>query len=98
MSRGKYSPALPHKTDFSFNALGQRPAPYSGFPADWDEKTMFANYDDEGFDQYGYSAFAADGTFVGLGQGVDRVGKTEHDYLCMDDAEWEDALEAAHWI
>ena len=42
-------------------------------------------YDEEGFDSYGYSDFLADGTYVGYGQGIDRNGITEDEYLVMDD-------------
>jgi len=40
---------------------------------------MFGNYNDEGFDWYGYSAFDLDGNYVG--NGIDRYGYTESDYL-----------------
>ena len=42
---------------------------------------MYGNYDPEGFDMYGYSAFDEDGNYVGSGSGVDRAGYTEDDYL-----------------
>lgn len=88
MSRGKYSPNLPRKAeeDFGFNCYKQRPAPWA---QPYDEKTMFANYDAEGFDSYGYSAFNADGSYAGIGSGVDRNGITEHEYLCMSDEDFE---------
>ena len=46
----------------------------------YNEETMFDNYDKQGFDRYGYSAFDNKGTFVGVGNGVDRDGYTEEDY------------------
>ena len=58
--------------------------------ATYDELTMFANYDDEGFDSYGYSAFDRFGTYSGIGGGVDRNGYTEYEYLFMTDEKWED--------
>ena len=98
MSRGKYSPCLPKNDDrdFTFNC-------YKQFPTVWnsdvekagvvyDEKTMFGNYDSEGFDCYGYSAFNADGSYAGIGSGVDRLGNTEYDYLTMTDEDFEDAV------
>ena len=85
MSIGKYSPFCPPGKEFIFNCYGKIPAPWTkelndaGVP--YDIKTMYDNFDDEGFDSYGYSCFRADGTFRGLGQGVDRDGLTESDYL-----------------
>lgn len=87
MSQGKYSPICPYAEknyDFCFDAYGQKPAKYSGDPATYDERTMFPNFDDEGFDSYGYSCFDKDGNYLGIGCGVDRLGYTESDYLCMD--------------
>ena len=93
MSRGKYSPNLPAGKTFIFNCYGQVPAAWSKDIAEsgvaYDEKTMFDNYDDEGFDSYGYSAFDRDGNYT-FGNGVDRNGYTEFDYLCMDDDAWFD--------
>jgi hypothetical protein len=96
MSRGKYSPSCPHANDnydFKYNSLKMLPEPWTPEMAAagmvYNEKTMFANYDDEGFDSYGYSAFDANGNYVGIGAGVDRLGCTESEYLCMpeDDAD-----------
>jgi hypothetical protein len=88
MSRGKYSPVWVKK-ECSFNCYGKVPAPWnSEVIADgvqYDEKTMFGNYDHEGFDSYGYSCFDSDGKYVGIGNGVDRNGYTEMDYLSMDE-------------
>jgi uncharacterized protein (UPF0335 family) len=88
MARGKYSPNLPHGKEFIYNCYG-KPAVEWSETVD-DEKTMFANYDDEGFDSYGYSAFDEFGNYMGIGSGVDRNGYTEHEYLCMSDEQWED--------
>lgn len=91
MAQGKYSPVLPtsHQPPefFQFNAYGKEPAPWS--KESYDEKTMLGHYDSEGFDMYGYSAWHADGTYAGIGAGVDRQGKTEMDYLCMTEEEFE---------
>lgn len=91
MSRGKYSPKCPHANtgyDFKYNCFKQLPAPWNlevaASGVAYDEKTMFANYDEEGFDSYGYSAFDAEGNYD-FGSGVDRLGYTEMEYLCMDE-------------
>jgi hypothetical protein len=93
MSRGKYSPNLPtHKlshSDFKYNCYGKEPEPWTQEIYDsgvqYDEKTMYDSYDAEGYDSYGYSAFDANGNFVGSGNGVDRNGFTEMDYLTLQD-------------
>lgn len=97
MSRGKYSPTVHGRdyknTSFTYNCYGGVPAPWNKEIADagipYDEKTMFGDYDNEGFDSYGYSAFDAEGNYVGIGAGVDRNGKTENEYLCMSDEDYE---------
>ena len=89
MSVGKYSPLCPHANTgwaaYKFNCYGETPAEWSvemhNSGVEYDEKTMCANYDDEGFDSYGYSAFDDEGNYVGVGNGVDRYGYTENDYL-----------------
>lgn len=95
MSKGKYSPTiyatLSGRTDcgpFTYNAKGEIP------PATWEEgkydtEVHFGNYDKDGFDSYGYSAYDADGKYVGIGDGVDRTGYTEMEYLCMSDDQFE---------
>ena len=88
MSRGKYSPAWVNK-ECIFNAYGKTPVPCN---EEYDEKTMFADYDDEGYDGYGYSTFNAEGEYVGIGRGIDRNGYTETEYLQMSDHEWEDIV------
>lgn len=92
MSRGKYSPSLPKGKQFIYNCYGKPPAEWSKELKDqgviFNTETMFANYDDEGFDSYGYSAFDTHGEYVGIGLGIDRLGYTEFDYLIMDDDEW----------
>jgi hypothetical protein len=90
MSTGKYSPLCPHANEpgwdmFKFNCYGETPAAWTlemhNAGADYDDKTMLDSYDDEGFDGYGYSAFDDNGNFVGHGDGIDRYGYTEMDYL-----------------
>ena len=92
MGKGKYSPSVYGKDfgPYEFNCFGDQPAPWPGEPGTvYDEKTMFANYDKQGFDSYGYSAFNEDGQYVGVGRGVDRNGYTENEYLSMDDDEYD---------
>lgn len=83
MSTGKYSPYCPNNDKdwnyFNRNSYGEFPVEYA--KDTYDEKTMFADYDPDGFDSYGYSAFDHDGTYVGTGNGIDRLGYTEDDYL-----------------
>jgi hypothetical protein len=90
MSRGKYSPNLPLKqeSDFCFNAKGQIPEEYIRRP-DYNEETMADNYDDEGFDRYGYSAYDKGGNYAGIGRGIDRNGYTEFEYLGMREEEFQ---------
>lgn len=87
MSQGKYSPRCPHARDdtyeFQFNCHGEIPPPYDHTVDVFDQQLHFGNYDDEGFDSYGYSAFDAEGAYVGIGDGVDRLGYTEWEYLTM---------------
>ena len=93
MSRGKYSPNLPCGKEFIYNCYGKPVTEWDWQTSEgdtYDELTMFANYDDEGYDSYGYSAFDEFGNYMGIGGGVDRNGYTEHEYLCMTDDEWED--------
>ena len=93
MSQGKYSPALSREdaerpyTDYCYNADKQIP-PETWAEGEYDQRTHFANYDENGYDSYGYSAFLADGTFIGLGQGIDRWGYTEDEYLTMSTDEF----------
>lgn len=100
MSKGKYSPALTREdcarpyTEYKYNADKQIPPEWtlemkeSGLT--YCDRTYGGWYDENGYDSYGYSAFLADGTYVGGGNGVDRWGYTEMDYLTMDDEEFED--------
>ena len=94
MSQGKYSPALstkdakrPH-TAYCYNADRQIP-PATWNDGEYNQITHFANYDADGYDSYGYSAFYEDGTYAGIGEGVDRNGYTEMDYMSMSDDEFE---------
>lgn len=97
MSRGKYSPWCYRNrqadTIYNFNCYGEVPVEWSKEP--YDGKTMFADYDSEGFDSYGYSAFDVDGNYVSIGSGIDRYGYTENDYLSMDDAAFESISSSA---
>lgn len=90
MSKGKYSPTVYNRKSndatFEFNCFGQPVVEYVG---EYNEQTMFGNYDSEGYDSYGYSAFDADKNYVGPGNGVDRNGYTEDQYMCMSDDEFE---------
>jgi hypothetical protein len=92
MSRGKYSPALTREMianrEFGFNCYGETPAEWAGGEAH-DTKTMHDCYDSDGFDYYGYSAFDIAGNYITTGEGIDRAGYTEFEYLCMDDADFE---------
>lgn len=92
MSQGKYSPHCPHarddKYEYKFNCYGQIPLAYNHTKDVYDEKLHFGNYDDEGFDSYGYSAFRFCGNYVGIGEGVDRLGYTELEYLRMSSDEY----------
>lgn len=92
MSRGKYSPWCYDNnqadTEYKFNCYGETPVEWN--KENYDEKLMFDNYDSEGFDSYGYSAFEEDGTYAGAGSGIDRYGYTENDYLCMSDDKFDD--------
>ena len=86
MSKGKYSPTLTRamiaNDDYRYNADKQI-APDFIKGQVFDERLHDGSYDHEGFDRYGYSAFLADGTFIGTGQGIDRAGYTEDEYLSM---------------
>ena len=94
MSKGKYSPA-PGKTGrgfdaYCYNADKQIP-PECGPDEEYDTRTHFTNYDEDGFDYYGYSAFDSDGNYVGIGDyGIDRWGYSENDYLMMSNDEYDD--------
>jgi len=95
MSKGKYSPSLTRgmisswdANTFIYNADRQLP------PETWEEggynsRLHLAHYDKEGYDSYGYSAFDDDGNYIGIGEGIDRWGYTEWDYLAMTDSEFE---------
>lgn len=89
MSRGKYSPWCysysnrQGNTEYIYNCYGEVPVEWD--TDNYDEKLMFGNYDSEGFDSYGYSTFELDGTYAGIGSGVDRYGYTENQYISMTD-------------
>lgn len=91
MSRGKYSPWCygnnQSNTEYTFNCYGEVPVEWN--KENYDEKLMFDGYDSEGFDSYGYSAFEVDGAYSGIGNGVDRYGYTENEYLSMTDEQFQ---------
>ena len=76
--------------DYRFNADKQIPPEFINGRDIYDQRVHFGDYDSDGFDRYGYSAFLKDGTFIGLGQGIDRAGITEDEYLAMTDEEFND--------
>lgn len=96
MSKGKYSPIVYGRnhahTDFEYNARGEKVEWKKDSGVPYNEELHFNDYDQEGYDSYGYSAYLEDGTFVGHGQGVDRNGYTELDYLAMSDDEYNNML------
>jgi hypothetical protein len=85
MGVGKYSPNLPNLDEpfefFRYNAKGEIPPEYNPGVDTYDEEIHFGDCDPDGFDRYGYSAYDADGKFVGSGRGIDRDGTTEDDYV-----------------
>lgn len=92
MSRGKYSLACPSRPmyyEYKYNCYGELPEPWTEEDIkagrEYNDKTMFDSYDENGYDRYGYSAFDLEGNFVGHGQGVDPEGWTEMDYLTLQD-------------
>ena len=89
MSQGKYSPVSPYPKpgEFIYNALGEVPPDYQAGVDTYDEVRHFGNYDTQGYDSYGYSAFFKDGSWAGHGSGVDRMGCTEMEYLNMGEDE-----------
>lgn len=97
MSKGKYSPSLTRAmcdrpyTDYIYNADRQIAPEYIKGSVTYDTRLHFGDYDEEGYDSYGYSAFDKDGNYVGISSyGVDRWGYSEMDYLSMSDEEFED--------
>lgn len=99
MSNGKYSPSLTRAhcdrgyDAYCYNADKQLPPEWTLEMRDagmkFDARLYMGCYDDEGYDSYGYSAFDADGNYVGEQNGVDRWGYTEMEYLSMSDDEFE---------
>lgn len=93
MSQGKYSPALTRKdvdrpySDYRYNADKQIP-PETWAEGEYNTRTHFGNYDEDGYDSYGYSAFDIHGNYVDIGQGIDRWGYTEDEYLSMSTDEF----------
>jgi hypothetical protein len=103
MSQGKYSPAISSKDAnrpyeaYCYNADRQIPPEWALEMKErgeiYDTRIHFANYDENGYDNYGYSAFNADGKYVGISMnGVDRLGYTEMDYLTMSEDDFNNVL------
>lgn len=88
MSRGKYSVLAykrwPAEYEYKYNCYGEEPEQWKPAPY-YNSLTMFDNYDEDGYDKYGYSAFDLEGNFTGHGDGIDRAGYTEMDYLTLQD-------------
>lgn len=87
MSRGKYSLEYKHWPEgyeHKYNSKGELPEEWKPSP-DYCAETMFDSCDEEGYDRYGYSSYDAEGNFVGVGDGIDRAGWTEMDYLTLKD-------------
>lgn len=99
MSKGKYSPSLTRAhcardfDAFCYNADKQLPPEWTPEMRDrgeeYNTRLHFGDYDAEGFDRYGYSAFDGDGNYVGIGEGIDRWGYTESDYMSMSDEDFD---------
>jgi hypothetical protein len=95
MSQGKYSPCMPNPNgrNFEFNCFGMTPQPWTpelrATGMEYDEQNMAGNYDSDGFDSYGYSAFNDDGTYAGSGAGIDRDNTTEMEYSQMSIEEYQ---------
>jgi hypothetical protein len=96
MSKGKYSPALTRKmiadrndNTFIYNCNREVAIEPTDL-TEYDDLIHYGDYDSEGYDYYGYSAWNKDGSFAGHGNGIDRWGYTEVEYLCMSDEEFED--------
>ncbi|MFA5491181.1 MAG: hypothetical protein WC284_18525 [Candidimonas sp.] len=93
MPKAKYSPCQVKGLRFIHNADGQiPPVRKSESEEHYDERIHYDTYDEDGFDQYGYSAFRND-VFVGAGNGEDRFGYTEAEYAVMDEEEFEEIVE-----
>lgn len=89
MSRGKYSPAYSPISEVGYPYNARKELPVEWNKENYCEETMVGHYDAEGYDHYGYSGYESDGNYVGMGEGVDRNGYTENEYLRMSDEEWE---------
>ena len=97
MSQGKYSPTVrflnKKNFDFNCNCYGEPPLEWNKDLENqgvlYDPKSMFADYDSQGFDSYGYSCFDRNGNYTGVGTGIDRMGYTENEYLQMTQEDFE---------
>lgn len=85
MSRGKYSLVWVDKP-MGWNAKGEVPVLYDRNCTDEEHYVLASDhFDEDGYDRYGYSCYDKNGEFVGDGEGVDRAGWTEMDYLTLQD-------------
>ena len=86
MSRGKYSVrAYEDHSDLSFNAKGEKPEVIDCSSTEFIPELHSSGFDKDGCDSYGYTCYDKAGVYVGDGQGVDRAGWTESDYLHLRD-------------
>ena len=100
MSRGKYSPALTREMidarvedTFIYNIYGEITPEWSKDSSEaYDERKHLGCYDADGYDYYGYSGLDEDGNYVGIGEGIDRFGYTEMQYLSMDEEDFENIV------
>lgn len=83
MIRGTYSEnAYSYRADHTYNSYGLKPAIPKVYTDDgYTEQTDWLVFDENGCDEYGYTAYSANGEYVGFGNGVDLVGMLKDDYL-----------------
>ncbi len=107
MSKGKYSPSLTRDdvnrpySDYIYNADKQIPPNWTlemkEDGEEYDCRLYYGGYDENGYDSYGYSAFDVNGNYIGIGEGIDRWGYTEWDYLEMSDDEFNSVCLYGGW-
>mgnify|MGYP003125919602 CR=1 FL=1 len=87
MGRGKYSLVYKY-TEKGFNSKGMKPEIYDPQKSKVNPEHYVLSsdhFDSDGYDHYGYSCYDRQGKFVGDGEGIDRAGWTEMDYLTLQD-------------
>ena len=84
MARGKYSLAYKKGKVYKYTCEGKLPEPREE-GEEYDFIKHNNTFDDEGYDRYGYSCYDDNGNFIGEGEGIDRAGNTEEDYLLYND-------------